>query len=648
MRPQNSSSLFENRVAQINKAVLSIFILAISCPVWAKPSFPIKDQGSEFPVNFEKYGTFSGVGTSKYKYKITDRPGLAKAMGPGLFPNFAGIASDPAYSAWAKKKPKNLNPWDFTSSGNPQVDFYVWTEARELGMGVKLFFIADALEKAGHFKQALKAFHAVVVLFPDEPCWSADHSFVWYVGPASLSRIEAMTRHNPSIGYRLRGALCDVKNGNDTDLKNDEVTVDPGRWEKVDPKKNVDLKSLKIIQKRGYGKVHAVQYANKHWQLIVDGEPFVVRGMTYNPTTIGRHIAGAGLSQWMREDVNENGKIDTPYDTYVDANKNGQQDVNEPSVGDFKLMRDMGVNAIRMYHSGTGTEYDPDEINKEVLRDLYHTYGIRVIMGDLLGAYTIGSGALWEDGTDYTDPIQLENMRRQVKELVNDHKGESYVLMWLLGNENLMESDYTGINATRTKASRQVKEYVSFVNEIAEMIHRIDPEHPVAVGNIDLAGLADYGRFAPAVDIFGANSYRGSNGFGDLWKRVQNKFDRPILLTEFGCDAYDSKADKENEAAQALYHEGAWKDIELNLAGGPEEGNAIGGVVFEFLDEWWKSHQGGWDTHEGTKDSNMAFPDGWSSDEYYGVISQGEGTDSPFLRQLRKTYMVYKDKLWKK
>jgi beta-glucuronidase len=204
------------------------------------------------------------------------------------------------------------------------------------------------------------------------------------------------------------------------------------------------------------------------------------------------------------------------------------------------------------------------------------------------------------------------------------------------------------VNATRTQASRQVKAYLEFVNEVAEMIHQLDPEHPVAVGNLEIVGLPDYARFAPAVDIMGINSYRGSFGFGDHWKKVREDFDRPVLITEYGCDAYDVRVPAENGAAQAAYHRGCWDDIVVHMAGGLAEGNALGGVVYEYVDEWWKSPRGSWSVHDTAKDNPMAYPDGWANEEWLGIVSQGDGSRSPFLREPRAAYFLYKDVLWKR
>lgn len=621
------------------------FFAALTVGAASAATFPIRDTGS-FPINWEKYGTFTGVGTTKYKYKITDRPGLVKAMGAGIFPNgAASLESDPAFKTWSKKNKVSSDPWSQVSSGDLQADFYAWAGARDVGPAAKLLFTARALADAGHTKQALKAYHAVLVNFPGEACWSADHSFVWYVGPAALDQIESLTSRHPELGYRVEGARIRITNGEDTDTKNDIVEVNPGKWVKYKPAGKVDLTKLKVINQRGLGKVRAVQYSNGHWQLLKDGKPFTVRGVTYNAIPVGEHINSYGL-RWLTADTDNNGRADAPYDTYVDTNGNGAQDDAEPSVGDFQLMKNMGVNAVRIYRGGEGTGYDAAFADKKALRDLHSTYGISVIMGDFLGAYTVGSGATYEEGTDYTDPVQLENMRGAIRDYVIDHREEPYVLMWLLGNENLMPADYTGVNATRTKASVQVEAYLKFVNEIAELIHRLDPEHPVAVGNLGLMKLDDYAKLAPAVDIFGGNLYLGVNGFGSSWRRIKETFDRPFLVTEFGCDAWDSRAKKENGKMQADYHQGNWDDIQLHLAGGPAEGNAIGGIVFEFLDEWWKSHTGSDSVHDAGNDSPMAFPDGWSSEEWFGMVGLGDGKDNLFLRRPRDVYALYRDKLW--
>ena len=305
----------------------------------------------------------------------------------------------------------------------------------------------------------------------------------------------------------------------------------------------------------------------------------------------------------------------------------------------------MGGNTIRLYLTPPDNVYDSaTQFNKPLLRRLYKEYGIRIVMGDYLGAYTIGSGARWQVGTDYRDPAQRKQMKDLLRKLVLDHKDEPYVLMWLLGNENNISAGAGEVNATRTLASRYPESYAKFLNECALMIHQLDPDHPVAVGNADLFLIDSYAKHAKELDIMGINAYRGSFGFGSLWKDVKRLFDRPVLITEYGCDAWDSNHNRQDEKGQADYHKGNWEDIRTNLAGSGA-GNALGGIIFQYMDEWWKNHNGQPDVHDKSSDCRLPFPDGWSSEEWLGLVSQGDGKHSPLMRQLRPAYLYY-EQVW--
>jgi beta-glucuronidase len=594
-----------------------------------RPRIVLHEPGKEDFVDYEKYGEFQNVGTKDYKYVVCDQEGLIAAVGEGIYPNTAAVVRDPEFKKAVREKRLEASVWEFVHSPDLEAAFLKWASSSE-PQGVKLFYTGLILEKAGLIKHALKCYYAIVVHFPGAYGWTYWHT-PWYVGQAAISKINFLLRKH-RLGHKLEGAQIRIINGYDNDVANDIAIVNPGKFVKVSlfaklkPKPEISLISIK--RRLGHGKVHLLQYETGDWQLIVDGNPYIIRGITYTPTKVGQSPDDGTLTNWMEDDFNQNGKIDGPYDSFVDKNRNNIQDKDEPAIGDFKLMQEMGLNTIRLYHH-------PFKVNKGLLRDLYNRYGIRVIMGDFLGKYALGSGAPWNPGTDYENDTQKKNMLYSVLEMVNEFKDEPYILFWLLGNEN--------VYGYACNADRKPDAFFKFANEAAKEIKELDPEHPVAIASGDILYLDRFGKFAPDIDIFGTNAYRGDYGFSFLWQQVKQETGKPVFITEFGFPAYaEGKGILEREELQAEYHRGAWEDIENNMAFKEGQGNALGAVVFEWLDEWWKGYEPA--IHDTKGLWAGPFPDGYMYEEWLGVSGQGDGKLSPFLRQLRKSYYMYKKK----
>jgi hypothetical protein len=601
----------------------------------------IKDFGKEEIVDYSKYGKFEGIGTENYKYVITNKKGLGDAQGEGIYPNTWSIYED---SGFKKAKEKGLlegNRWNFVNIDDKSLAFYKWAISFEEDPGLRQFFVATALEKAGFLKQAIKAYYTIVVCFPRTIGQTYWHQ-PWYVGDVALNKIKFLCGKHPELNLSLEGASINIKNRFDNDISNDVFIVSPGKLVKgaVQKKENLDLMNLKKINVKSFGRISLVKYSNGFWEMFVDNKPRIIKGMVYSPSVIGQSPDKGTMEDWMHSDVNKNGIIDGPYETWVDKNRNNIQDKNEPVVGDFTLLKEMGVNTIRLYHHAT---------NKNLLRDLYNNYGIMVVMGDFLGMYTVGSNAGWYEGTDYKNPKHLENMLNSVEAMINEYKNEPYILMWVLGNEN----NYGNVGIeTKTagsgcNAGNQPVEFYKFVEVVAKKIKELDPNHPVAIANGDLLYYDIFSKECPSVDIFGCNAYRGMDGFGEsFWQSVKNNGDYPIMVTEYGCPAfYWGKSEKEAERYQKIYNKNSWEDIEQNSYLGNETGICLGGFVFEWTDEWWKAYFPYY--HDSTGQWAGPFPDGWMYEEWLGITSQGNGKHSPFLRQLRETYFYYKD-VWGK
>jgi hypothetical protein len=592
---------------------------------------PIAEPSIE-PIPYISFGTFEGVGTSTFQYVVSDRAGLAQAVGKGIYPNEDWIRDDLQYQQLVNEGRLQGALDKFRPDVDPILAFYKWASLKGAqNQGLRLFNIARSYEAMDRPWQAVKAYYAVVVHFPKSVLWS--NGTPWYIAVSALDSIDRLLNAHPDWNMSLENAEIRVVNGFDQKGTNDLFVVNPGSWtaRAQTPAERPAASNFRTLYQRG--SVKFVRWTNGDFQMMVHDRPFLVRGISYFPTPVGKSpdYGYKAHVEWMTSDDNGNRRIDGPYDSWVDVNGNNKQDADERAAGDFRLMRELGVNTIRLYHQA---------VNKALLRDLNDTYGIRVLMGDLVGAYTVGSGARWEDGTNYSDPKQRERMRESVRQMVEAHKDEDYVLMWVLGNEN----NYGVGNSAR----KDPRSYYRFVNSLARMIHIIDPSRPVAICNGDQENLDLIARECPEVDVLAVNAYRGGDGMGkSFWANMKSVWNKPVLISEFGCPAYNAvQSAKAAEETQAAYLVTNWKDIESHAAGAGT-GNALGGVVFEWMDEWWKAGpQYDASIHDKVPQTQGAFHGGWMYEEWLGLASNGDGENSPFLRQLRPAYFALKNGPW--
>lgn len=315
------------------------------------------------------------------------------------------------------------------------------------------------------------------------------------------------------------------------------------------------------------------------FQLLVEGKPHLVKGVVYQPIPIGQSHQ---------------------YNFWADS--------NQPWVMDGRLMREMNVNTVRFFTPGKDAGQ-----TKRVIQQLYELYGIRTILGHWMD--------YWMPG-DYADEKYRQDLTARVLEMVQTYKDEEGILFWVLGNENNL-SWHSGARVPwSTPEVREISDpykrelakariYYSLVNQIALRIKQIDPDHPVALGSADDYTLEVAGELCPDIDLVAVTAYRGKN-FGNLWREIKRKMDKPVLIMEFGCDSFNAKTLEEDQLIQATFLKSQWQDIENNIAGGTGEGNAIGGCVFEWNDEWWKHDEfmpASWYVHDTQGD--------WSSGGYY-------------------------------
>ncbi|MFA4842913.1 MAG: hypothetical protein WC658_03660 [Candidatus Omnitrophota bacterium] len=363
------------------------------------------------------------------------------------------------------------------------------------------------------------------------------------------------------------------------------------------------------------------------YRLMVEGKPYIVKGACYSPIPIGT-------------------KHD--YDWWSDPNK--------PWSVDGKLMQEMGINTIRLYKAAENPEQ-----GKQVMRDLYNLYGIRTILGHWLG--------FWEFPCPlYGEHDFRERIKQEVLDMVKTYKDEPGLLLWILGNENNY-SCWGRVNPWSTdeidkepdpqkQKAMRAEIYYSYVNELAREIHKIDPNHPVALGNGELIGLDYANKFCPDVDLVACIIYRGKT-FGNLFRSLKHSFDKPLLLSEFGADAYDAYLKKEDQNMQAFFLESQWRQIYQNLYNNKEgEGNCLGGTMFEWTDEWWKHAENdpeSWSVHDtesnwtnGSYYFDIKAKDGMNmNEEWFGLVALSKELEWGLNKRIpRKAYYVVRE-FWK-
>ena len=375
-------------------------------------------------------------------------------------------------------------------------------------------------------------------------------------------------------------------------------------------------------------KVKIRKFKNNAYQLLVENKPYFIKGVCYSPVAIGQGNSEANF--W--------------------------QDPNQPWKVDGELMRQMGVNTVRFYQAPEDLE-----AGKKVVNDLYQLYGIRSIMGHWLG--------FWEYPCPrYADSDFREKIKKEVLEMVRAYKDEPGILLWILGNENNYSFServnpwgFPGsdkISDIKERSLIRANIYYSFVNELAKEIHKIDPDHPVALGNGELISLEAASPVCPDIDLAALIIYRGKT-FGNLFKSLRLTWDKPVMLSEFGADSYDAYLKKEDQNMQAMFLESQWKEIFKNSYPNKEGArNCLGATMFEWTDEWWKHNESAsaaWNVHD--TESN------WSNGSYYfdikaernmnmneewfGIIALSEEIEQGINKRIpRKAYYVLRD-FWK-
>jgi hypothetical protein len=178
------------------------------------------------------------------------------------------------------------------------------------------------------------------------------------------------------------------------------------------------------------------------------------------------------------------------------------------------------------------------------------------------------------------------------------------------------------------------------VNEVARRIKALDPKHPVATSfapSGELPTDAEVSRLE-AVDVWGLNVYSQPgffNRFADWRLQAQRTgIRKPLLLTEYGADAFDNRTGRSDEASQAAALRRQTTELRGQLSARNPAFPVLGGTPFEWNDEWWKRGNPGAQDPGGFPHDGVAA-DRFANEEWWGVVDVD--------RRPRAAYQVLKE-----
>lgn len=355
----------------------------------------------------------------------------------------------------------------------------------------------------------------------------------------------------------------------------------------------------------------AVKKSDNGFRLEANGKSFFINGMNWDYFPIGTNFT---YSLWTQ-----------PADI-----------IKAALDSEMPLLRNMGVNTIRQY---TG-------VPAKWIKYIYENYGIYTMLNHSFGRYGLTVKGKWEANTDYSNPAVRELLLKEVKDMVNQYKGTPGLLLFLLGNENNYGLFWRGaetenIPVQDRKSTKDAYHLYKLFNDAVKEMKAIDNSHPMAICNGDLLFSDIIAKECTDIDILGINTYRGLT-FTDLYDKAKKEINKPVMLTEFGADAYNTQANDEDQEYQAKILVSNWKEIYANAADMGKSGNSIGGFTFQFSDGWWKTGQTtNLDEHDVTASwSNGGYlndyvpGDNNMNEEWFGICAKGPTNE-------RGTYQLY-------
>ncbi len=358
------------------------------------------------------------------------------------------------------------------------------------------------------------------------------------------------------------------------------------------------------------------------WKLQVNGEDYYVKGVVWSYTPRNQNYS---YNLW--------GESDDFIRKVLDY--------------EFGLMKAARINTIRSFAM----------IPPEWVSYIYKEHGIRTVINPLMGRYGYDIGGVWTPNLDYSDELTRATLKKDMLEYVAQYNNTPGLLMFAFGNESnygLSWSSFEIENLPEGERDTAKARYLySLFNEVVKAGKTMAPNYPFTIVNGDIQYIDLIAELMPDLDLLGSNVYRGKS-FTSLWAEVDEKLDMPVLFFEFGSDAFNAREFEEDQVAQAVVLRDQWQEMYNKAAGNGEEGNSVGGFVFEWRDEWWKYLQTeNLDVQDNNASwANQAYLFDWAegknnmNEEWFGITALGlPNADGVYTARPRAAYDVLSE-IW--
>ena len=188
----------------------------------------------------------------------------------------------------------------------------------------------------------------------------------------------------------------------------------------------------------------------------------------------------------------------------------------------FKELADFGGNTIQLY----------DTINLQSNLDEALKYGLAVVVNVPIPVYSYGY--TWNDD-------ESRALGNKIKTLVEKHKNHEALLMWNMGNEIYPQllnwRDYLSFNFL--KVILEKKRYINTLNELIDIIHHEDKNHPVSTTTwkIGILKIISIKMFSPGIDLLAYNIFGNTERIVEEFNEFHFLFGVfPYFISEFGPD----------------------------------------------------------------------------------------------------------------